>query len=184
MHVNLKKLGANIKRFRAEAGVSQTDLGWMIGKPQQRVGEWENGIHAMSVEAFAMICEALQVNPNKLLEGVVDMRTIESILENAQRVSAHNKRILKKAIDKRALSINEGDFDLFEEWLDHGEVTNRKPSFFGGYTREQYLEWWKDEFSYLVEDGEELPDLDDDQWYHVSGNGIIEFSDKPNWLNV
>lgn len=72
MYVNLKKLGANIKRFRAEAGVSQTDLGWMIGKPRQRVGEWEKGTHAMSVEVFAMICEALQVDPNKLLEGVIE----------------------------------------------------------------------------------------------------------------
>ena len=146
----------NLKRLGAETGRAMSDL----------------------IEIA--IDDLMDMPPDGLKE---EPRSTHALIDNAQRIDHHAKTILKKAIDKGDLNVGDDALNLFEEWLDRGEVLNRKPVFFGGYTRETYLDWWREEYQYLVENGEELPNLDDAQWFYVSENGVIEFSDKPNWLN-
>ena len=63
-------LGANIKRAREAAGITQTQLAERLEVRQIEISRWENNNRTPNVLTFGRICKAIGVSADKLLELV------------------------------------------------------------------------------------------------------------------
>lgn len=63
-----KQIGNNIKKYRKQAGLTQTQLGIQADLTDYRITQLERGMGAPSMEKLFMIAEALKVPAAKLLE--------------------------------------------------------------------------------------------------------------------
>lgn len=54
-----RTLGVKVRRFREEAGLSQTGLGEMLGVSYQQVQKYERGASRMSVDTLLRLARAL-----------------------------------------------------------------------------------------------------------------------------
>jgi transcriptional regulator with XRE-family HTH domain len=61
-------LGANVRRYRKLAGMSQEALALEAGMKRSYVSDVERGTRNPSVRALGRLAEALKVEPNILLE--------------------------------------------------------------------------------------------------------------------
>ena len=61
------KIGARIRQFREEKGLSQTEFAEAINVSNARVSNWELGINRPDVDVLASICSALGVSSDELL---------------------------------------------------------------------------------------------------------------------
>ena len=57
----------NIKRLRAENGLSQDDLAERVHVVRQTVSKWERGASVPDAETLAALANALDTTPNELL---------------------------------------------------------------------------------------------------------------------
>ena len=62
------ELGARIRKYRENRGVSQKELAQMISVSNSRISNWEQGINRPDVDILAAICRALNVSPSELLD--------------------------------------------------------------------------------------------------------------------
>ncbi len=86
----MNTLGERIKWARANAGLSQTELGQKLGygdKAKSRISNWETNISSPSVEQLAKLCFILQINPNVLVPVELDE------LETAAQDYVRNRKI-------------------------------------------------------------------------------------------
>jgi transcriptional regulator with XRE-family HTH domain len=65
-----KKLGRNLWRARRRAGYSQETLGAMCGLHRTEIGFIENGKRMPRADTLLKLSGALDVGPEKLLEGI------------------------------------------------------------------------------------------------------------------
>ena len=70
-------IGARIKRYRTEAGISQTELGQASGITFQQVQKYENGQNRVSVARLAQIAATV---------GVPLIRFVEDLPESGPRI--------------------------------------------------------------------------------------------------
>ncbi len=63
-----KLIGNNIKKYRKQAGLTQTELGIQADLSRERIIQIEKALGAPSMEKLFMIAEALKVPAAKLLE--------------------------------------------------------------------------------------------------------------------
>lgn len=61
------EIGARIRKYREEKGLSQKQLADMINVSNARVSNWEQGINRPDADILADICRALNVSPSELL---------------------------------------------------------------------------------------------------------------------
>lgn len=61
-------IGINLYNARLEAGFSQRELAKMIGNDVTAVSRWENDKRVITVDNLKMMCEALNVSADKILE--------------------------------------------------------------------------------------------------------------------
>jgi transcriptional regulator with XRE-family HTH domain len=54
-----KALGAKVRKFREQAGLSQTELGEKLGVSYQQVQKYERGVSRMSVDTLLRLARAL-----------------------------------------------------------------------------------------------------------------------------
>ena len=66
-----ERIGRNIFRLRRQAGLSQGELGQLIGMAQANVSTLERGGALPSMEKFIRLCQALEVGSDELLKGVL-----------------------------------------------------------------------------------------------------------------
>ncbi len=57
--------GETIKKFRKEKGITQEDLGNILGKKQNQISEWESGKIRPTPDDIINICDALDVSLQK-----------------------------------------------------------------------------------------------------------------------
>ncbi|MBD1213420.1 MAG: helix-turn-helix transcriptional regulator [Dolichospermum sp.] len=63
------ELISNIKELREQAGLSQTDLAYIIGVSPDTVANWESGRRGLeSIERFVRLCQCLRCDPTDLIE--------------------------------------------------------------------------------------------------------------------
>ncbi len=67
---NSRRVGANIKRRRLEAGMTQEDLALATGLDLSGVSKIENGLRDPRLATLITIGRALSVWPGELLRGV------------------------------------------------------------------------------------------------------------------
>lgn len=64
----VKLLGANVRRYRKLAGMSQEELALESGMKRSYVSDLERGTRNPSVRALGRLAEALKIEPHQLLE--------------------------------------------------------------------------------------------------------------------
>lgn len=64
-----KALGQRIKRFREQAGLSQTELGNRLGISYQQIQKYERGVNRLSVDTLLRMARALGQPVATLLEA-------------------------------------------------------------------------------------------------------------------
>lgn len=60
--VFLKKLGENLRRIRKQKGMTQEDLGFLIGNSGKQIGRIERGENNVTTSMMYQISKALNVN--------------------------------------------------------------------------------------------------------------------------
>lgn len=68
MSQSLLKIGANLKRMRAEKGLSQEDLARHIGADKAYISRIENGKINLTITSISKLAEVFKVSAGKLLE--------------------------------------------------------------------------------------------------------------------
>lgn len=74
------KLGARIRIRRVEKGISQSDLGKILGLSFQQVQKYENGINRVGAGRLQQIATALDVPVTFFYDGDGKAREVESLL--------------------------------------------------------------------------------------------------------
>lgn len=63
--------GERIKKARKEAGITQRDLGKLLGLSFQAIAQWENDLRKPKPETTKKIADALGVNPADIDESLI-----------------------------------------------------------------------------------------------------------------
>lgn len=61
-------LGANIKKARKQAGLTQAELAKRMEIQQRDISRWESNDRAPSVFSFGKLCKAMGASADELLE--------------------------------------------------------------------------------------------------------------------
>ena len=61
-------IGANIRKARKAAGVSQKELAERLQVYQKDISRWENGERTPTMEVFTKICRELNASADEILE--------------------------------------------------------------------------------------------------------------------
>ncbi len=61
-------LTALLKALRSEAGLTQTEMANLLGKPQSYVSKYESGERRLDFVEVMEVCEGLSVAPKSFLE--------------------------------------------------------------------------------------------------------------------
>lgn len=64
-----KEVGARLAACRKEQGLTQTELGDLVGQSQQVIADYETGRRRIPACNLVMIAEAIGVSASELLEG-------------------------------------------------------------------------------------------------------------------
>ncbi len=92
------EIGARIRKYREEKGLSQKDFSKLIGVGNSRVSNWEQGINRPDADILADICRVLSVSPSELL----DVRLPSDELSDHERkiINAYRAKVkLQYAVD-------------------------------------------------------------------------------------
>ena len=65
------EIGKRIRALRLERGLSQTELGNLLGVTFQQIQKYENGSNRISVHRLRLTARALEVSPSYFLEGII-----------------------------------------------------------------------------------------------------------------
>lgn len=66
----LRVIGENVKNARLQANLTQECLAELVGVHWQTINYLEKGRYPFAVTKFARISQALDVSPNRLLDGL------------------------------------------------------------------------------------------------------------------
>ena len=72
--------GNRLYALRKKAGLSQAELGNMLGVTNKAVSKWENGKAKPTLDAARRLAEALGVSVNELLEAPPEEKKITKIV--------------------------------------------------------------------------------------------------------
>lgn len=62
------EIGARIRKFREQAGLSQIEFAEKIGVSNARVHNWEKGINRPDVDKLPLICSVLNIRADEILD--------------------------------------------------------------------------------------------------------------------
>ena len=97
-------LGDRIKEARKAKKLTQKELADIIGVRNSSISDWENNLHSPNVEQVKQLCEALNVDPNRLY-GESEARLLretpftEYITENGDELPEDAKKELNNFIE-------------------------------------------------------------------------------------
>lgn len=90
------ELGSRIKEFRERLDISQKELAAKLGVSSARLSNWEQGINRPDVDTLPILCQALEISPNALLN--VDQVPVSSedlsLLRSYHDLDEHGKRVV------------------------------------------------------------------------------------------
>jgi DNA-binding XRE family transcriptional regulator len=83
----LKVIGANVRKARLHANMTQECLAQLVGVQWQTISYLENGKYPYPVMRLARMSQALDVSPNRLFDGLPepDRRAMEKIKKTLAR---------------------------------------------------------------------------------------------------
>lgn len=91
------EIGAKIRYFRELRGLNQKELASRIGVSNSRISNWEQGINRPDADILVLLCQALEVSADELLDMNVSNMQLTS---DEQQVIIHyrNKPNLQQAV--------------------------------------------------------------------------------------
>lgn len=110
MMVDYKDLGARIRKRRRELKLTQEKLAEMVNLSTSYLGHVERGTRTASLETLVELCHALQVSPNTLLQGSLNIGGFsgEAPISKVQRESINALlRLAQEAAALGGLEANE-----------------------------------------------------------------------------
>lgn len=87
------QIGARIRKYRENRGLTQKSFAELIGVSNGRVSNWEQGINRPDADILADICRVLEVSPSELLD--VKLPTDE--------LSDHERKVIQSYRVKKEL---------------------------------------------------------------------------------
>ena len=97
-----KILGANIRKYRKQIGITQEQLAEKIGKSVNYIGMIERGEKVPSLKTFILIANALGASTDVLLVGITENSYVvrDSLLhERICKLDSEKKMVLYSVID-------------------------------------------------------------------------------------
>lgn len=95
------ELGERIKQIRLENGLTQKQLGEMLGSTQQMIAQYESGKHSPKIETVRKIANALGTNIFHLTDGDYSNFSVEELrndfLSVATPLDEFHKQLVAKA---------------------------------------------------------------------------------------
>ena len=138
-------IGERIKRIRVMRGMTQRDLGVIVGFPERsadvRIAQYESGKRVPKQTMIELIAEALNVNPHSLedLELNTDMGLMYTLFElentwgfHITHLGGNNYGLVLDKEDKRSNHVN----SLLADWSNAYESFENNPS-----SLTDYAEW-------------------------------------------
>lgn len=105
------ELKDKIKSLRKEKGLTQTELGKILGVSQAMIGQYESGIRKPKIEQLLKIADALDVNINSLLDSI-DSPALRAMQEtNSPLYDDYKQLLLTKNI-----KLTETDIELINNF--------------------------------------------------------------------
>lgn len=80
----MMSVGKNIRTIRKERGLTQKELGKLLGVSQAAIGQFENANANLQFETVAKIAKALNTTPLILYEGLDIMERLEQQTKNLE----------------------------------------------------------------------------------------------------
>jgi len=97
-----KILGANIRKYRKQIGITQEQLAEKTGKSVNYIGMIERGEKVQSLKTFILIANALGASTDVLLVGITENSYVvrDSLLhERICKLDSEKKMVLYSVID-------------------------------------------------------------------------------------
>ena len=96
-----QKVGQEIKKVRYRMGMTQKELGKLIGKSESQIGAYENASASITLDVLFKIAEVTKTKPEELITGaelriygLEDRKTVMTILAvNGYDVGQHKKQV-------------------------------------------------------------------------------------------
>ena len=90
----LRVIGTNVRKARAQANLTQACLAELIGVQWQTISYLEKGKYPYPVTRLARLSQALDVSPNRLLDGLPepDRKRMEKIKKALARKRKSNTK--------------------------------------------------------------------------------------------
>lgn len=114
-----KAFGARIQLYRVRAKMTQKELAEKLGCTSQHISAIERGVKTPTLETFVTMCNILQVQPNLLLQDVVDgweegwEADIDRMLEV---VPPHMRWRIKQTLINAQQAVEEHKNDKIRQW--------------------------------------------------------------------
>jgi transcriptional regulator with XRE-family HTH domain len=95
----------NIVLFRQKRGLSQAELGYLLGVHDSTVSLMENGLRKINLGTLMILSDALGVHPNALLgfkgnpKDIVTAEDLKKELAAVTDLTAEAKRYIRRTID-------------------------------------------------------------------------------------
>ena len=108
--MDLKNIGANVKKMRLEQKMTQAQLGELANISTVHMSHIETGSVSMSLESLLELCHALCTTPNRILLGeyefcggeTLDMAQMQDLTSDENRLLVEFAELLKKQKVNRA----------------------------------------------------------------------------------
>lgn len=79
-------VGSQVRALRRQRGLTQTELGKVLGLTFQQIQKYERGTNRISASKLAMLAMALKVPVNVFFEGVEDGAVVGDATEDIQNL--------------------------------------------------------------------------------------------------
>ena len=118
----MASFGENLKRARANKGLTQTQLGEMIGFKKSAISSWESGTTEPSLDTIRSICSILNVSVEFLIENLDiennDEQTIEEKRNEFNRLMTEkNGLYFRLAKGASELDVSDDDINFMLEFM-------------------------------------------------------------------
>lgn len=121
------RLGAVVRQARKEQGLTQTDLGAKVQRPQASIARLESGQHGDTYLGFVLdIAKALDMPVEEMMARVVG-RELRPAVDGERQVSEVLEEIKNRlsTAEPHAVHLVEDIFSQLASWV--GEVSAKKP---------------------------------------------------------
>lgn len=108
--MNQKTVGQNVKKIRADLGLTQHQTAEKAGISYNHLSHVETGNTVMSIDCLLNLCSALSTTPNDILLGEYDLKGAAAntmLLEIMEDLTSdENRFLLEMASSMRKLRMN------------------------------------------------------------------------------